>query len=667
MASPRGGAAGVLPPGGIGGASGPCCRRGGSMNDRPGLLESARSDIVRRVRGARRLLRIQSQFHPYLRSYRKRLILAVALSLLYAGLRLLEPWPLQILFDRALLDRESRFLGVDPLALVGGDRMALLGLSALAVLVLAGLAGAVYYAQSVLLAGVGQGIVRDLREDVFHQLQRLALPFHRKATSGDLMMRMTGDMIMLREMILASLVTMTTQTVLLVSVLILMLTVNLRLTLIALVLAPILFFLFRTFRRRMVAAARKQRRREGRLAQSIEEVLLSIPMVQAYTAEDREDERFRKITKKSARAGLRAAKLEAGMQRMVEVTVAIGTALVLWFGVREVLQDSMTPGVFLVFLAYLRAIFKPVRGISKVTERTARASAAAERVLEILHAAREIRDSHGAVEAPPFRGAIRFAHVTFAYDDGSVALTDVSFRIAPGESVALVGPTGAGKTTLFSLLLRFHKPTEGRVYIDDQKIKRYTVGSLRRQISLLPQEPFIVGRSIRENLLFGKPDATDEELWNALRTAALEEFVRGLPDGLATRIRERGQSLSGGQKQRLAIARAVLKDSPIVLLDEPTTGLDARSEKEVLEGLARLCEGRTTIAITHRFSTIRTADRVLVLDKGRLVENGPAEDLLRSDTLFRALAEIQGVAPDRRGDDDAKSPIAFPAPRLPHP
>ena len=632
------------------------------MTGRPGFFEVARSDIGRRIRGARRLLRLQSQFAPYLGVYRRKLILAGLLSLLYAGLRLLEPWPLQILFDRALLDRESRFLGVDPLALVGGDRMALLGVSALAVLVLAGLAGAVYYAQSVLLAGIGQGIVRDLREDVFHQLQRLALPFHRKAKSGDLMMRMTGDMIMLREMILASLVTMTTQTVLLISVLILMLTVSVRLTLVALVLAPILFFLFRTFRKRMVAAARKQRRREGRLAESIEEVLLSIPMVQAYTAERQEDERFRKITKKSASAGLRAAKLEAGMQRMVEVTVAIGTTLVLWFGVREVLQGRMTPGIFLVFLAYLRAIFKPVRGISKVTERTARASAAAERVLEILHASRDIRDSHGAIEAPTLRGSIRFAHVTFAYEDGTVALRDVNFRIEPGERVALVGPTGAGKSTLFSLLLRFHKPTEGRIYIDGEKIKRYSLASLRRQIGFLPQEPFIVGRTVRENLHFGKPDATDEELWASLRRATLEDHVRSLPRGLDTRIRERGQSLSGGQKQRLAIARALLKDSPILLLDEPTTGLDARSEKEVLDSFERLYEDRTTITIAHRFSTIRSADRVLVLDRGRLVENGPPEELLSNDTLFRALAEFQRIETDRGGGAGRRATLPLQAP-----
>jgi ABC-type multidrug transport system fused ATPase/permease subunit len=608
--------------------------------------------VARRIQTLRRLLRIQSQFWPYVQVHRSKLALAVILSLLYAGLRLLEPWPLQILFDQALLDKDTSFLGFDPLASLGGDKMLLLACSAVTVLVLAALSGAVYYIQSLLLARVGQDIVQDLRKDVFHQLQRLALPFHRRAASGDLMMRLTGDMIFLREMILASLVTFTTQVILLLSVLVLMTTVSLRLTMIAVVLAPILYFLFRTFRERMVIAARKQRRREGRLASSIEEVLLSIPMIQSYTAEEREDERFRKICKRSARAGLRAARLEAGMQRMVELTIALGTALVLWFGVREVLAGELTPGVFLVFLAYLRAVYKPVRGISKVTERTARASAAAQRVLEVLHTKREIKDKKDAIPAPRFRGAIRFSRVTFAYEDGTVALRDINLQITPGERVALVGPTGAGKSTLFSLILRFHDPTEGSVRIDDTKVRAYTLESLRRQITLLPQEPFILGATIRENLLYGKPDATDEELIGALRAAALEDYVLSSPNGLDTNVQQRGQSLSGGQRQRLAIARAILKDAPVLLLDEPTTGLDARSEKEVLESLDGLRENRTTITIAHRFSTIRSAERILVLDQGRLIEDGPPAKLLAQDSLFRLLAEIQSAEKRSQGAEE---------------
>ncbi len=605
---------------------------------RQSIADEIRRRLAGRIATLRKVVRLEGHFRPYLRPHRHKLGGAIFLSLFYTGLRLLEPWPLQILFDQAVLGKKTNFLGVNPLELLGGDRQLLLAVSALSVLVLAALSGAVYYTQSILLAAVGQRIVQDLRKDVFHQMQRLSLPFHRKATSGDLLMRLTGDMVMLRDMILASLVTVMTQTLVLVSVIALMATVSLKLTLVAIVLAPLLYFLFYFFRSRMIDAARQQRRREGYLASSLEEVLLAIPMIQAYTAEAKEDERFRQLCKKSARAGLRGARLEAGMQRMVDITIAVGTCLVLWFGTREVLAGHLTPGHFLVFLAYLRSVYRPVRGISKVTERTARASAAAERVLEVLHAKREVKDARDAVLASPLHGEIAFDKVSFAYEDGTVALRDVSFHIRPGERVALVGPTGAGKSTLFALILRFYKPAEGEVRIDGRRTKAYTLESLRRQIALLPQDPFILGTTVRENLLYGDPDADDARLWHALEAASLEEFVRTLPNGLDTVIQARGQSLSGGQKQRFAIARAVLKNAPILLLDEPTTGLDARSEREVLESLERLRHGRTTLTIAHRFSTIRSADRVLVLEQGQLVEDGPPEKLLSQDSLFRLLS-----------------------------
>lgn len=608
---------------------------------------------------ARRWMSLQSQFSPYLRPYRRRLALAILLSVAYAGLRLLEPWPLQILFDNALLDNPTHFLGLDPLALAGGDRTLLLAACAGALVVVAILSGTVYYLQNILIAETGQSIVFDLRKDLFHQMQRLSLPFHQRAGSGDLLMRLTGDMILLREMILATLVTLTSQSILIVSILGLMTAVSLRLTLVSILVAPLLYILFRFFRARMTAAARKQRRREGRIGGAIEEVLLSIPMIQAYTAEDREDDRFRKLCKKSLRSGLRAARLEAGMQRWVEIALAAATALVLWFGVREVFGERITPGILLVFLAYLRAVYRPVRGIAKVAERTARASAAAERVLEVLHARREIKDSRDALEVSRLAGAIEFHDVGFVYENGTRALECVSFKIRPGEEIALVGPTGAGKSTLFSLLLRFHNATEGSVRLDRRKIKVYALSNLRSQITYLSQEPFVLSATIRENLLYGKPDATDEELRAALRVAALDHFVDTLPEGIDTPILARGQTLSGGQKQRVSIARAALKNAPILLLDEPTAGLDARVESEVLESLERLRRGRTSITIAHHFHTLMSVDRVLVLDQGRLVEDGPPEELLSRPSLFRLLAGIQGIDPGL--SSDARSRDARPS------
>lgn len=598
--------------------------------------------MKKRLKELGKLLRVGGAFRPYLRTHRMRLTIAILLSVLFAALRLLEPWPLQIAFDAAILGKSTRFLGVDPLALVGGSRELLLLLCAGTLLVTAILSGAVYYVQSVILAEVGQEIVRSLRMDVFHQLQRLSLAFHRRTGTGDLLLRLTGDMVLLREMILATLVTLTTQTLTLAAVVVLMLAVSWKLTLASIVLAPALSWLFHSFRGRMMQASRLQRRREGHLAASMEEVLLAIPMIQAYTAEAIEDERFRSVTKKSARAGLRAARLEAGMQRLVELLIAVGTCFVIWYGTREVLNGVLTPGVYLVFLAYLRSLQKPIRGLSKVAERSARASAAMERVLEILKAKREVRDKARARPAPSFEGRIEFRNVSFAYDDGTVALREISFLATPGERLALVGPSGAGKSTLFSLLLRFADPSEGRIRIDAHGISTYTLESLRRQIAYLPQDPFVLSVSVRENLLYGRPEASDDELWQALREVELEELVRRMPRGLDTIVAARGQSLSGGERQRLAIARAMLKNAPIVLLDEPTTSLDARTEATVLAALDRLCTGRTSITIAHRISTVRSADRVLVLDQGRIVETGSPSVLLAREGLFRLLADLQG-------------------------
>lgn len=604
----------------------------------------------------RRTFVVQTTLRHYLGKHRHKFAGAISLSVLYAGMRLLEPWPLQILLDNVVLKKHTKIFGVNPLKLLHGDQTMLVALASISILVIAGVSGLIYYVQSITIAGIGQKVVVDLRRDVFSKMQRLSLPFHQRSSTGDLLMRLTSDMIMLRDMILSSLITLMTQFLLLISVVALMMTVSMKLSLIAIALAPILAILFRTFRRKMVETARMQRRREGSLAASLEDVLVSVPMIQAYTAENREDERFRELSKRSAKAGLKAARLEAGMQRLVEVTVALGTCLVTWFGIVEVVKGRLTPGHLLVFLSYLRMVYRPVRGISKITERTARASAAAERVLEILSAKTEIHDEPGAIPAPPLRGEIAFEHVSFTYHDGTIALRDIDLRIRPGECVALVGPTGAGKSTLIALLLRFYDPSQGRVTIDGVDLRGYTLESLRKQTALLPQDPFVLAMSIRENLLYGKETASDQELWTALRAASLEEYVQGLPGGLDSPIMQRGASLSGGQRQRIAIARAMLKDAPILLFDEPTTGLDARSESDVLESFERLRSGRTTLMIAHRFATLRSADRVLVLNEGRLVEDGSPDRLMSQDTLFRFLAEIQGFGPTMQ------SPTLLPGP-----
>lgn len=606
------------------------------------------TSLGRRLRDLSRFLRYRGRLAPYLRPHRAGFAGAIGLSVLFAAVRLLEPWSLQIVLDQVVLGKPTQLPGgFDPLLWMGGEPQRLLAVAAVGLLALALLAGGLYYAQSVLVARIGQLVVRDLREDVFHHLLRHSLAFHRRNDPGDLLMRLTGDMVFLREMILATIVTMTGELVVLLSTLALMFAISPKLAFVTLAIAPALGLLFGVFRGRMRSAARKQRKREGQIARRIAESLLAVPMIQSFTAEGQEDERFRRACKRSERVGLRAARLEAGMHRSVEILIALGTGLVLWFGIREVLAAQLTPGVFLVFLAYLRGLFKPVRKLAKIAERSARASAAAERVLEVLEAPRDIKDARDAVAAPALRGALRLDGVGFVYEDGTVALENVSAEIRPGEQIAIAGRSGAGKSTLFSLLLGFHRPTHGRIYVDGEKSRHYTLKSLRAQIAYLPQEPFVVAGTVRENLAYGKPDASDAELWAALEVAEIATHVRSLPGGLDAPIASRGQSLSGGQKQRLAIARAVLKDAPILLLDEPTTGLDPETEAVVLRSLERLRAGRTTLVIAHRPETLRSAHRVWILDRGRLVAD------LAPDAVGDAVSSTHVPGSTGRSQPDA--------------
>ncbi len=614
------------------------------MKRRPGLM----------LRRLARTLTLGGSLRPYLAPHRKALIGTGFISLLGALLRLLEPWPLQIAFDYAILGRPvvAPLTGVHAGAIAqllsGQSREALLLGSGVALVGISVVIGALAYLQSLTLARTGLAVMQELRIDLFHQMQRLSLPFHRRTPGGDLLLRLTGDLNLVRETLTATLVSAVSQLALLIAVLVVMALLSWKLALVSVVLAPALTLFFRSFRGRMTETARKQRKREGRLAGSIEEVLLAIPMIQAYSAEAREDERFRSLAKRSQRAGLRAAKLEAGFTRIVELLLAVGMAVVLWFGAREVIDGALTPGVFLVFLAYLRMLYKPVRGLAKVAQRSARASAAMERVLEVLRAPREIKSSKGAVTAPRFSGALEFAEVSFSHPDGTEVLSHLDLSIAAGEQVAILGSSGAGKSTILSLVPRFLSPTTGKVKIDGRSIKEFTLPSLRRQIVFLTQEPYILGTTVRDNLLYGRPDATDDELWAALAASELESRVREMPGGLDTPLASRGESLSGGERQRLAIARALLRDAPIVLLDEPTTGLDAPTAAAVVRSLARLREGRTTLVVAHDPSALGRVDRTFEFVDGRLVERdrSAAIGLSEESGLGSDAPLIPGLLPD---------------------
>ena len=565
------------------------------------------------------------RFRGDLARQRKPLAAAFLASLGYAATRLAEPWPLKVVFDNVLAGMPLK-THVGPLdRLLGGDRTAILVAATVAVLSLAALRGVFYYYQSYLTSLAGQQIVTQLRRRLFAHVQRLPQSFHARASTGDLLTRLTGDILMLRELLIASLLALVTESVVVVGYVVVMFLVDWRLAAVAVVGVPVIFASVTVYSERMRVATRKQRRREGELAGRLHEVLAGIHIVQLFGREDEEDERLRTLNRRSARSGMKATRLEAKLSRTVELSVALTTAGVLWFGATQVVAGRLTAGELIVFFAYMQSFYRPLRRISRVTQRASKASSCVERVTDVLDRRSELRD--GTYEAPVFRGEIQLDQVSFAYPGGREVLHEIDLTIAAGTTTAVVGPTGAGKSTLVGLVPRLYDPTAGSVRIDGHDLRELTVRSLRDQISVVPQDGMLFSGTIFENIAYGNLDGTCEEIEEAARAACIHDFIAGLPEGYGTIVGERGVTLSGGQRQRLAIARALVKDAPIVLLDEPTTHLDLTSQQLLVEALERLLEDRTAIVVAHRLETIRRATEVVVLDRGQIAERGAYHEI----------------------------------------
>jgi ATP-binding cassette, subfamily B, bacterial len=450
-----------------------------------------------------------------------------------------------------------------------------------------------------------------------------------------------NDIQNVQDMISSGLLGFLVSVLTLVGMVVLMFAISWHFALLALSVAPLLLAIASRFTRRIKQASRAVRRQEGQIASIAQEVLSAMRVVQAFTREDYEQTRFEHENRQRVAAGVQARTLQSLLAPLVDVVVAIGTVLVLWYGAHAVMTGRLTPGSLLVFLAYLTRLYKPMRALSKLSDVMYRASVGLERIFDVLETEQAVRDAPGAREAQPFQGHIAFEHVSFAYRPGELVLKDITFGIAPGQVVALVGSTGAGKTTLASLIPRFNDPTQGRARIDGKDVRSYTLASLRKQTALVLHETVLFYGTVRDNIAYGRPEATLDEIVTAAQAANAHEFIAALPDGYDTLIGERGVTLSGGQRQRLAIARAIIRDAPIILLDEPTTGLDASSEALVLDGMARLMAGRTVLVIAHRLSTIMRADLILVLEHGEIVERGTHQELLAKGGRYRELYELQ--------------------------
>jgi ATP-binding cassette subfamily B protein/subfamily B ATP-binding cassette protein MsbA len=581
--------------------------------------------------------RFRQLFLANLREVKGRLLLAALCTLGATAAELLKPWPLKVILDHVILDKP-----VPPAlralhGVLAEGRVALLFEAAGGIVVIA-LAGAVFsYFQTFVTSSIGYKMVYALRRELFTHLQTLSLAFHNRARSGDLLTKIAGDTSTLKDVFADSILRFSSYVLTVAGMLAIMLAIDWKIGLIALATLPFLAYSLLHLYRTTKLSVKTQKRQEGKVASRMSEVLQAVPLVQAFARERYEAEQFDAVTQATVRESIRVARLEAAATRSSELITALGTAAAVLFGAFQVLKGRMLPGELVLIVGYLTNMYKPIRQLARLSTDFSKAMASAERVSEILEIEPEIKDRPDAIPARGLKGEIVFQDVSFDYGDGKDVLRDISFAVSPGQRLALVGVSGAGKSTIVSLILRLYEPQRGTILIDGLDLRQYKRASLRRHIGIVLQQSLLFGATIRENIAYGKPKATLEEIEAAARAANADEFIRRLEHGYDTMIGERGATLSGGQRQRIAIARALIRDAPVLILDEPMTGLDSESEAKVREALDRLMAGKTCIVITHDLQSVADAHQVLVLDGGRIVDRGTHAELAARGGRYRQL------------------------------
>ncbi|MBK9306233.1 MAG: ABC transporter ATP-binding protein [Nitrospira sp.] len=581
--------------------------------------------------------RFRTIIASHLRSAKRHLALAGGCLFGVTLMQLVVPWPLKLILDYILLQKPTppslAFLS----ALYDTWPLTVLGGLAASIAVIAIMSGALSYAQSFVTSKIGHHLVFTIRQHLFAHVQGLSLSFHSQTRSGELLTKLAGDTQTLKNAFTDIPLAVSGHVFTFMGMFTVMFVVNWELSLIILATMPILISGLFILNRKILATTREQREQESRIASQLSESLSSISVVQTFGRERFEQDRFKQESTKHLHTGLQTARTTAAVTRVVSIIGAISTAITVFFGAWQVLKARMTPGDLLIFVSYMKNLYSPIKDLSKLSAQFSKATVSADRIADLLGVEPDIEDRPDAVKATQLRGEIRFEHVSFGYLKGCPVLADLCFRILPGQRVAIVGPSGSGKSTLVNLLLRLYQPSSGSIMLDGRDLAEYQRESLRREIGVVLQDTLLCRAGIADNISYGAEHATLEQIIDAAREANAHDFISRLPHGYETVIGERGSTLSGGQRQRICLARALVKQPSILVLDEPTASLDQGSATYVREAITRIQADRTTIVITHQFVGMELFDHILVLDQGELVEQGTHRQLLERQGLYAGL------------------------------
>jgi ABC-type multidrug transport system fused ATPase/permease subunit len=578
-----------------------------------------------------------------IRPYRPTLVFILLAMLVETAMNLAGPWPLKIILDNVVGDHKMtpwlhRLIG--PL-LESGSRMHVAALAALAFVAIAMIGAIASYIDNYYTESVGQWVAHDLRMRMYQHLQRLSLGYYSNHQTGSILSTLTTDIQTIQGFASSSTLSILVDLLTIVCMLGLMFWMNWDFTLIAVAVTPFLLLFVTRFKKAVKKATHEVRKQQSEIVAVVQQGLESIQVVKAFGQEKTEQDLLYGVSEATVSAALKARSIKALLSPVVTITVALCTAIVLWRGAALILAHSMTVGELTVYLAYLTKFFKPVKDLATTTNAVAQAAVGTERIREILDTETMITEDPDGLEPETLKGEIEFRNIAFGYDPAQPILTDVSLKIEAGQFVGVVGPTGAGKSTVVSLIPRFYDVQSGAVIVDGHDVREYKIKHLRDQIGYVLQDTILFRGTIAENIAFGKPGATMEEIVEAAKLANADEFISRMPLGYDTLVGDRGSTLSGGQRQRIGIARVIVRNSPILLLDEPTAALDSESEKLVIDALEKLMKGRTVIAIAHRLSTIRDADKIVVISGGVVAEDGTHEELMARNGIYAGLHRTQ--------------------------